>query len=67
MIVAESGAAGVGAWRSYQRNIAQDFERAFGEKPGKVLGFALMTDTDNTGETSEGFYGALRLSCAGQK
>jgi len=67
MVVAESGAAGVGAWRSYQRNIAQDFERAFDEKPGKVLGFALMTDTDNTGETSEGFYGALRLTCADQK
>jgi len=67
MIVAESGGAGVGAWRSYQRNVAQDFERAFGEKPGKVLGFALMTDTDNTGETAEGFYGPLRLTCAGAK
>jgi len=65
MIVAESGAANVGAWRSYRRNVAQDFERAFGEKPGKVLGFALMTDTDNTGENAEGFYGALRLACAG--
>lgn len=64
MVVAESGGAGVGPWRSYRRNVVQDFERAFGEKPGKVLGFALMTDTDNTGETTEGFYGALRLACA---
>jgi len=67
MIVAESGAAGVGPWRSYSRNIAQDFERAFGEKPGPVLGFALMTDTDNTGAKAEAFYGALRLGCAGAK
>jgi hypothetical protein len=67
MIVAESGAAGVGPWRSYRRNLAQDFERAFGEKPKGVLGFALMTDTDNTGETSEAFYGALRLACADVK
>ena len=67
MIVAESGAAGVGAWRSYRRDLAQDFERAFGEKPNSVLGFALMTDTDNTGERAQGFYGALRLACAGTK
>jgi len=64
MIVAESGPANVGPWRSYRRNLAQDFERAFGEKPGTVLGFGLMTDTDNTGARAEGFYGALRLTCA---
>jgi len=64
MIVVESGPSGVGAWREYRRNVVQDFERAFGEKPGAVLGFGLMTDTDNTGETTEGFYGALRLGCA---
>src|SRR5262245_24384041 len=64
MIVAESGGANVGPWRSYRRNLAADYQRAFGEKPGKVLGVALMTDTDNTGERSEGFYGALRLACA---
>jgi hypothetical protein len=67
MVVAESGGAGVGPWRSYRRNVVQDFERAFGEKPGKALGVALMTDTDNTGETAEGFYGVLRLACADAK
>jgi hypothetical protein len=67
MIVAESGPQGVGAWRSYRRNLAQDFERAFGEKPQGMLGVAVMTDTDNTGETTEGFYGAIRLACAGTK
>jgi hypothetical protein len=64
MIVVESGAAGVGAWRSYRRDLARDYERAFGEKPSGVLGFALMTDTDNTGEKAEGLYDALRLACA---
>lgn len=64
MIVVESGAAGVGAWRTYRRDLARDYERAFGEKPKGVLGFALMTDTDNTGEKAEGFYDALRLACA---
>ncbi len=64
MIVVESGAAGVGAWRTYRRDLARDYERAFGDKPGGVLGFALMTDTDNTGAKAEGVYGALRLACA---
>jgi hypothetical protein len=64
MIVADSGTAGVGSWRSHRHNLVQDFERAFGEKPKGVLGFALMTDTDNTGQQAEGFYGALRLACA---
>jgi hypothetical protein len=64
MIVVESGPAGVGAWRSYRRDLARDYERAFGEKPNGVLGFALMTDTDNTGEKAEGLYDALRLACA---
>jgi hypothetical protein len=64
MLVVESGPAGVGAWRSYRRDLARDYERAFGEKPKDVLGFALMTDTDNTGEKAEGVYGALRLACA---
>jgi hypothetical protein len=67
MIVVESGGAGVGSWQTYRRNVGQDFERAFGEKPGAALGFGLMTDTDNTGETTEGFYGALRLGCAAAK
>jgi hypothetical protein len=67
MIVVESGGAGVGPWQTYRRNVGQDFERAFGEKPGAALGFGLMTDTDNTGETTEGFYGALRLGCAAAK
>lgn len=65
MIVVESGAAGVGPWRRYRRDVMRDFERAFGEKPGAVLGFALMTDTDNTAEKAEGWYDALRLACAG--
>jgi hypothetical protein len=64
MIVVESGAAGVGAWRSYRRDVARDYERAFGEKPKDVLGFALMTDTDNTSEKAEGIYDALRWGCA---
>jgi hypothetical protein len=63
MIVAESGAQNVGAWRSYERNLVEDYRRAFGTAPGAVLGVAVMTDTDNTGAKAEGFYGPISFSC----
>jgi hypothetical protein len=61
MIVAASGPEGVGQWRNLTRNIAEDFERAFGEKPGRLIGVGIMTDTDNTGEAVDAWYGDLRL------
>lgn len=61
-IVVESGAQNVGRWRDYERNVAADFRRAFGEEPGPLIGIALMTDADNTGEQIDAWYGALRLS-----
>jgi hypothetical protein len=65
MIVAESGAQGVGAWRSYRRNLVDDYRLAFGAAPKKVVSVAVMTDTDNTGGKAEGFYGEIRFGCAG--
>ena len=61
-IVVESGENHVGQWREYQRDIAKDFRQAFGEEPGPLIGVALMTDADNTGEQINAWYGALHLS-----
>ncbi len=64
MIVVESGKGGVGAWRSYRRNLVEDYRLAFGTAPGRMLGVAVMTDTDNTNAKAEGHYGPIRLACA---
>jgi hypothetical protein len=64
MIVVESGPKGVGAWRSYRRNLVQDYQRAFGGTPQGIVGVAVMTDTDNTNAKAEGFYGEINFSCA---
>ncbi|MFC7518497.1 DUF3047 domain-containing protein [Herbaspirillum sp. GCM10030257] len=61
MMVAEQGPEGVGKWRNFTRNIVDDYEKAFGEKPGKLIGVGVLTDTDNTGETVEAWYGDIRL------
>jgi hypothetical protein len=65
MVVAASGADGIGQWHDFTRNIVADFEKAFGEKPGRLIGIGVLTDTDNTGETVEAWYGDIRSSNRG--
>jgi hypothetical protein len=60
-LAVESGSAHLGQWRSYRRDVKADFEKAFGEPPGALLGLAIMTDTDNTRSTARAWYGAIRL------
>ena len=64
MVVASSGASGVGSWQSLSRNAVEDFRRAFGEDPGKLTGVAVLTDTDNTGEKAEAWYGDIVFRAA---
>ncbi|RJG07192.1 DUF3047 domain-containing protein [Noviherbaspirillum cavernae] len=60
-VVAASGPDGIGQWKNFTRNIVEDYERAFGEKPGRLIGVGVLTDTDNTGETVEAWYGDIRV------
>jgi hypothetical protein len=60
-LAVESGPGQVGQWLNYRRDIRADFEKAFGEPPGALLGLAIMTDTDNTRSTTRAWYGAIRL------
>jgi hypothetical protein len=61
MIVVGTGRDRIGTWKSFQRNYVADYRRAFGADPGRLVGIGLMTDTDNTGETIEAFYGDIEL------
>jgi hypothetical protein len=63
-IVVESGAKNLNQWMDYERNIKADFERAFGEAPGALLGVALMTDTDNTRSQARAYYGPVSMQSA---
>lgn len=66
MLVVDSGAAHVGQWRAHERNILDDYRRAFGEDPPLASGIAIMTDTDNTGESAIAYYGNIELAPAGR-
>lgn len=60
-LVVESGAGRLNQWLDYERDIAADFEQAFGEPPGNLLGIGLMTDTDNTRSHTQAWYGPVTL------
>ncbi|HSQ82066.1 MAG TPA: DUF3047 domain-containing protein [Casimicrobiaceae bacterium] len=64
MVVAASGARGVGAWQSLTRDVRADFLRAFGEEPGRLTAVGVFTDTDNTGGHAEAWYGDIRFGPA---
>ena len=59
MIVVESGEAKLNRWVNEERNLYQDYKQAFGEAPPLISGVAIMTDTDNTGESATAFYGDI--------
>jgi hypothetical protein len=59
MVVASSGPAEVGAWQKLSRNVIEDYRRAFKEEPGRLLTYGVMSDTDNTGEFVEAWYGEI--------
>jgi hypothetical protein len=60
-LVLESGPARLGQWLEYERDIRADYERVFGEKPGALIGVAIMTDSDNTHSRTQAWYGPVRL------
>jgi hypothetical protein len=64
MVVVESGNSKAGRWRSEQRNIAEDYRRAFGDPPPMISGVAIMTDTDNTGEATVSYFGDISFKTA---
>ena len=59
MFVLESGKAKLNAWVSEERNVYEDYKKAFGDEPPMINGVAIMTDTDNTQETATAFYGDI--------
>jgi hypothetical protein len=60
-IVVASGQDSTMRWQSFERNVAQDYKKAYGYMPGRLIGVALFTDTDNTGEHATAYYGSITI------
>jgi len=61
MIVVDSGRDNAGRWRVHERNVLADFRSAFGSNAPMVNGVIVSTDTDNTAETAETYYGDIEF------
>ena len=59
MIVVESGEEKLNQWVSEERNLYEDYKKAFGKEPSLISGVVIMTDTDNTGESATAYYGDI--------
>ncbi|RZF28603.1 DUF3047 domain-containing protein [Paraburkholderia sp. UYCP14C] len=61
MIVVSGQPGDAGQWQSLRRNIVEDYQRVFHEAPGRITGYGLLTDTDNTGTTTRAWYGDVQF------
>ena len=52
MVILEKGKQRVGQWVEESVNVLTDYRQAFGKDPPAVAGIAVMSDTDNTGESA---------------
>ena len=56
LIAQESGAEHVGQWVTEKRNILEDIKRYLGMDATHIDAVAIMTDTDNSGQTATAYY-----------
>lgn len=61
MLVAARAQDGLGRWQSFERNLLQDYRRAFGQAPGRLMAYGVMSDSDNTHSEAEAWYADIRF------
>ncbi len=62
LVVVNSGTADLGRWVTVERNLRDDFTKAFGRAPDRnVGGIGFMTDSDNTSSAAEAYYGPVTI------
>ena len=61
IVALESGDDLAGNWVHEERDIYQDYRRIFGEEPPLLGGVAIMTDTDDTKDEANAWYGDITL------
>lgn len=62
MIAVESGNRLSGQWVSEERDVYADYRRFFNEDPPEATGIVIMTDTDNTRESTVAFYDEISFT-----
>lgn len=60
-IVLRSGDDRADAWTPERRDVLADYVAAFGQRPERVTGIAVMVDTDDTGSRSTAWFGEVQV------
>lgn len=62
IVVVASGKEHVGEWKTFRRNIVEDYRRLFGDDPpAKPLAILILSDGDSTGSFVEADYDDIKL------
>ncbi len=62
MLVKNSGNKNINLWETHKVNVLDDYKKAFGEMPPTKVTLAIMTDSDNTGESSLSYIDFIEVS-----
>ncbi len=58
-VVCQSGAAGANQWVTESRNVAADYERAYGRPAPRVKGLRIQINSQHTGTVAESYFGEV--------
>ena len=58
-VVCQSGTAEANKWIAESRNVAADYERAYGRSAPRVKGLRLQINSQHTGTTAESYFGEV--------
>ncbi len=61
MVPVASGQGEVGEWLEHTVNVVEDYRAAFGEDPPPIAGIAVMSDSDNTGESAKAYIDFIKI------
>lgn len=62
IIVMGTGTDGIGEWKTFERNIVEDYKRLFGDPPPEVpLAILILSDGDSTGKMAKADYDNIFL------
>ena len=59
MVVVESGEENLNRLVQFERNVFEDYVKIYGENPPNVVAIAIMTDSDDTGESTVTYFGDI--------
>lgn len=65
-VVCESGASQLNQWVSEAKNVAADYQRAYGKPAPRVKGVRLQINSQHTGAIAESYFGEVAFRSAAQ-